>query len=587
MSGTNNNQTSEEQIQALGLTLPSDRSQAIKLITGIYLEQVDPDDWIDPEKIASDVIQMVKTEFVSYNQNAETGTKWKVPPTLEPEQIAMIMLRLHRIITISFTDFSESKDYDALAIYQEYGKDAGIYITDQTEIRNLIRRYNNSIKTRDINEVLARLQDQAERKTRSEDRDLIAVNNGVFNYRTKILEPFTPNMVFTAKCRVDYNPTATSPVIHNDQDQTDWEIEGWIKDLFDDGSDIPETIWQIIGAIIRPNVSWGRSIWLYSSTGANAKGTLCELMRNLAGKGSYASIQLSEFKEKFALEPLVRATSIITDENDVGAYIDKVANLKAIITNDVISIDRKFKSIIKYRFRGIIVECLNSRPRLKDQSESFYRRMLIIPFTKSFTGMERKYIKDDYLNREDVLQYVLYRVLNMDYYEFTVPECCKMALDEYKTFNDPVKDFLEDILPRASWGCLPNQFLFDMYKGWSKENNPNGTIQGRNTFIDDVKNLIKPSEHGWYYVNPKSPTRVLNRMDGEEPLMDEYNCTNWMINPNSTNIDYRIRVKLGKKKSHYSGLFKVNYTPPKESGIVIYDDNSISAPDGDTDAPAS
>lgn len=76
-------------------------------------------------------------------------------------------------------------------------------------------------------------------------------------------------------------------------------------------------------------------------------------------------------------------------------------------------------------------------------------------------------------------------------------------------------------------------------------------------------------------------------MDGEEPLMDEYNCTNWMINPNSTNIDYRIRVKLGKKKSHYSGLFKVNYTPPKESGIVIYDDNSISAPDGDTDAPAS
>lgn len=152
------------------------------------------------------------------------------------------------------------------------------------------------------------------------------------------------------------------------------------------------------------------------------------------------------------------------------------------------------------------------------------------------------------------------------------------------------------ILLRISWKIFSqeqvgavylNQFLFDMYKGWSKENNPNGTIQGRNTFIDDVKNLIKPSEHGWYYVNPKSPTRVLNRMDGEEPLMDEYNCTNWMINPNSTNIDYRIRVKLGKKKSHYSGLFKVNYTPPKESGIVIYDDNSISAPDGDTDAPAS
>ncbi len=38
------------------------------------------------------------------------------------------------------------------------------------------------------------------------------------------------------------------------------------------------------------------------------------------------------------LEPLVHATSIITDENDVGTYIDKAANLKAIITNDVVQL---------------------------------------------------------------------------------------------------------------------------------------------------------------------------------------------------------------------------------------------------------
>ena len=59
-------------------------------------------------------------------------------------------------------------------------------------------------------------------------------------------------------------------------------------------------------------------------------------MRNLAGNQSCVAIQLSDFGKDFMLEPLVHATSIITDENDVGTYIDKAANLKAIITNDVV-----------------------------------------------------------------------------------------------------------------------------------------------------------------------------------------------------------------------------------------------------------
>ena len=93
------------------------------------------------------------------------------------------------------------------------------------------------------------------------------------------------------------------------------------------------------------------------------------------------------------LEPLTRATAIIVDENDVGTYIDKAANLKAIITNDAISINRKFKQVISYRFYGFMVQCLNEMPRIKDKSDSFWRRQLFIPFTKCFTGAERKYIK--------------------------------------------------------------------------------------------------------------------------------------------------------------------------------------------------
>src|SRR5699024_575447 len=151
----------------------------------------------------------------------------------------------------------------------------------------------------------------------------------------------------------------------------------WIEEFYTiEGDDefnakyegMADLIWEIIGAIIRPHVSWGKTAWFYSEQGNNGKGTLCALMRELCGPRSHTSIPLSDFGKEFALEPLVRASAIITDENDVGTFIDKAANLKAIVTGDVIQINRKYRMPIAYQFRGFMVQCLNEFPRMKDKS---------------------------------------------------------------------------------------------------------------------------------------------------------------------------------------------------------------------------
>ena len=157
------------------------------------------------------------------------------------------------------------------------------------------------------------------------------------------------------------------------------------------------------------------------------------------------------------------------DENDVGTYIDKAANLKAVITGDVVSINRKYKAPVAFQFRGFMVQCLNEMPRIKDRSDSFYRRQLFIPFTKCFTGIERKYIKEDYLKRKDVLEYVLKRVLNMNYYTLSEPAACKNALEEYKDFVDTTRSFMQEIMPKLQWTLVPFDFLFDLYKVWYKD----------------------------------------------------------------------------------------------------------------------
>lgn len=51
-------------------------------------------------------------------------------------------------------------------------------------------------------EVMDYLRIHAEHVMRCDDPDLIAVNNGIFDYRRKELLPFDPKYIFTAKSEV-------------------------------------------------------------------------------------------------------------------------------------------------------------------------------------------------------------------------------------------------------------------------------------------------------------------------------------------------------------------------------------------------
>ncbi len=517
------------------------KGETIREVTDTYLSQIDVNNPPIPADIQGDILNELRDAFALENGLKNTKEQWKYMDALLPVQIADILLKLYPIVNIACSGVNTDRDYDILAIYQNQGENEGIYVASEHTFRLLANEYGYALTDYELKQVLGHIRDRAPRKTRCESPNLIAVNNGIFDYDTKKLLPFSPDLIFIAKSKVNYNKKAKNIVLHNDEDGTDWDIESWVKDLFEN-PEMCELIWEILGAIIRPNVSWNKSAWFYSNTGNNGKGTLCELMRQLTGEGSYASIPLSDFSKDFMLEPLTRATSIIVDENDVGTFIDKAANLKAIITNDVIQLNRKFKSPIAYQFKGFMVQCLNEMPRIKDKSDSFYRRQLFVPFTKCFTGKERKYIKRDYFHNKDVLEYVLYRVLHMDYHTLSEPEDCRLALESYKAFNDPVRQFMDDVISQCVWDLLPFGFLYDLYKCWMKENAPNGGIQGRNTFINDLI-TVSGNNPNWYCTSANKLVRSGNLMQGEEPLAITYGLKQW------TNFS---------RASRYRGLLRVN-----------------------------
>jgi len=226
----------------------------------------------------------------------------------------------------------------------------GIYLTEDRALRILFRKFNRSLTTKQLDEVKAVLKDSIPRVLPTRTKNLVAVNNGIFDYDTKQLLDFSPDYIFTTKSSVNYNPNAKNVIIHNPKDNTDWDVESWMNELSDD-PEVVNVLWEMIGAVIRPNVAWNISAWLFSEKGNNGKGTFCELVRQIIGEGNYASISLADFSKDFMLEPLTHSSAIIVDENDVGTYIDRAANLKAVITGDTIQINRKFKQPIAYQFK--------------------------------------------------------------------------------------------------------------------------------------------------------------------------------------------------------------------------------------------
>lgn len=144
------------------------------------------------------------------------------------------------------------------------------------------------------------------------------------------------------------------------------------------------------------------------------------------------------------------------------------------------------------------------------------------------------------------------------------PDACSALLDDFRLMNDPVRQFLDDVLIRATWDVLPWQFVFDLYRHWFMRNNPSGRCQSRKSLINDVKGIISDYE-GWDYSD--NPVSVPDEMyDTPEGLIGIYDVREWEepgyrgSNPNRSHL-YR-----GSKRTR--GLVRVGVAASEDAAAT-------------------
>lgn len=519
------------------------REQTLNCLKNLNLTQLPA----DIESLKSDLKEQINDALTLHNASLSyKDRKLKCISTLPNSVIVEILLFFRLVVNLHLNGGS----YEP-AVYCGSGEKEGLYTIEQEALRNAIMPFNWDMSEQDFKEIITKLRSRAPKLELTKNKDLIAVNNGVFDYRFKALMQFDPEMIFLSKSRVNYNPKARNVIISN-PDGTKWDVESWMQSLSSDPK-IVELLWQLLGAVIRPNVPWNKSAWMYAASGNNGKGTLCELMRQLCGEESCESIKISQFSNDVFLDKLIQVSAVINDENQPGSYVEVADNLKCAITGDPITINRKYLSKLKFTFRGMIVQCFNEFPKLKDRTPSLLRRLLIIPMGSCFEGCERKYIKEDYVKRDDVLEYVMFKVLNTNYYELSVPQACKDALAEYQEFNDPVVEFWNEFKSEFIWDLLPYEFLYALYKAWHAKFYPSGKVLGKGSFCSDIRTAIR-NDLDWEA--RENPVTTGTKMDKGESIIGEYNLTDWQ-NLTYSGIDIDKKFRPFPLKSSYRGLVRV------------------------------
>lgn len=497
-----------------------------------YLSAIDPADPPPPARIEHALLAACCGVLRGENQKMEKGdTKYSMPKTLYPVQVALVVHQLHHVAEVTPGGANSDDGLGVLAIYQESGEHEGLYRrADMGLLEDLAKAYNFSHDGRWFAEFERQVRVHAVKVTETQNPDLVVMRDCIFDYRTGERIEFTPEHVFLARnCDVrlieDQHPV---PRIE-EEDGNVWDLERfWEETIPDEGT--RTYLMKVIGAALRPRHDWQKMPSLHAESGSNGKGTILAHVRALVGDRNCASVPIKDYGSQFGKEQLIGTHLNAPDETPVGEFIKDASDLKAIITNDPIRIDRKHKTPITYKPSIFTILTLNGALNFRDKTESMDRRLAIVPMTQRFPdGVKNKAIKDDYLRRTEVLEYMAYKVLVEipKYWELDEPPAVRNALRAHKRETNTVLAFFDEYGHQFQRPFVPFPMVRALYVAWLRENRSESKPVEANTFTKEIKALFDPD----VWVVPQIETadgrkdQKLNTrswLTSAEPVLDEF-----------------------------------------------------------------
>lgn len=399
--------------------------------------------------------------------------------------------------------------YGIFTHYEEEGPNKGVY---EPIGKGLIDRWSEQLAGATTknwrNEFYDKLYGIASRRENRvlEDRnvDLVAMNNCIFDVRTKERLPFSPEYVTLRKHEtnlVDTLPAMPTYKLHNGKTLT---VESFLKGFapYEGGY---EVLIKVIGACLRSKFNWRTMITLQNTSGNNGKSTFLGLLKAIVGASGTMTSSIDKLAGegdggRFALANLPGKSLITCEDSDSGAYIRNNSRLKSLISKDPVSIEAKGEPMYDYEPQCIIVNAANDLPKTKDKGLPWLNRNIFIPFTGEFRNEDDdKSVREYWSKSKEVCEYLAYLALvETEYYE-VIPETeesLKLKA-EFTEDNDPIVEFYNECIEDSFYDFIPSSILWQAYQDWLPQSRPNTKLPSQRSFLKQFYEVIS-REGKWF-----------------------------------------------------------------------------------------
>ena len=281
--------------------------------------------------------------------------------------------------------------------------------------------------------------------------DVLVCRNGTLHIPTLALREHLQEDYQTSGLNFDYDPKATAPT---------WEYA--LKSTVPDAVDFLQ---EFAGYALTTDTRFEVAMWLYGPAGSGKSTVLTGLQTMLGERAGILGLADIE-RSSFALANLPGKTLMISTEQP-ASYMQSSHVLNAIISGEMVHVDRKFRDPIDIRTHAKIAWAMNDLPRVPDAGDGLFRRVKVVKFPK-LAGPPNPQVKETVKHEgAGILNWALAGLARLRARgRFIVPDCVKAATEDFQQTNDVPAMFVEDRCVVGPGYKVSGQTLYEEYSKW-------------------------------------------------------------------------------------------------------------------------
>ncbi|OYU75474.1 MAG: hypothetical protein CFE32_14155, partial [Alphaproteobacteria bacterium PA3] len=295
---------------------------------------------------------------------------------------------------------------------------------------------------------------------------LLGVGNGVVDLRRKRLLPNEPGYFITRYCYADFDPSAQCP--------------SWLRSLdamFQGDTATIDAVQLLLGYTLT-GYSTEEIMIFCVGFGANGKSIFGNVVAAILGDYSrtapsqlLASRRTDDHGPRNDMAMLDGARLVSINELPAGMHLDEQV-VKQLAGREPISARFLHKEYFTYEPRFTPWVRTNHKPIVKGDDEGIWRRIVILPFRRTFAPHEQDpHLEGKLLRERDgILAWMVEGAQRYLREGLKLSPAMKRELAQYRTDSDMLGEFLAECTATATGARVEQKTLFLSWQNWCKDN---------------------------------------------------------------------------------------------------------------------